>query len=157
MLDSLKYQFKKQKQDNQVISGSIKGLTCFLTNSYDELKKIPNGVSDLYKYVCLGALNPPEGTKVYHIPKGKVHDCKSHYLAAMVMIYKHATLFRQYLTEQSPKIYSYLKNYCLHINKKVRQIAFLALESFFTEVSNEIVDGNRNPQNDRETFTVSYN
>lgn len=70
MEDSLKYQFKKQKQDYQIISGAIKGLTALLTHFSDELLKSPSSVADLYRYICLGALNPPDGIKQYHIPKG---------------------------------------------------------------------------------------
>jgi hypothetical protein len=136
MQDSLKYQFKKQKQDYQIISGSIKGLTALLTNFSEELLKSPKDVADLYRYICLGALNPPEGIKTYHIPKGAIDLFFSLApLAAMGLIAKHAHLFKQYLTEQSPKIYSYLKTYCTHQNKGLRQIAFQALDLFFTEVS----------------------
>lgn len=56
----------------------------------------------------------------------------------MNLIAKHAKLFKQFLTEQSSKIYSYLKSYCTHQNKNVRYVAFLALDSFFTEVETSV-------------------
>lgn len=69
MEDNLIHQFKV-KPEPQIITGAIKGLTALLTRFSDELLKSPNAVSNLYKYGCLGALDPPAGIKLYHIPKG---------------------------------------------------------------------------------------
>jgi hypothetical protein len=66
----------------------------------------------------------------------------------------HGDLLSQYLTEKAIETYNQLKFFCTHNNKYVRFAAFPAMEKFYGVVSAEIVSGKRNPESDRQTFTV---
>ena len=70
----LKAQFEKTKPDFQIISGVIKGLTSVIVKFSGEFVSDANNVQTVFKYVMLGALNPPSGLKQYHIPKGNEND-----------------------------------------------------------------------------------
>lgn len=67
---------------------------------------------------------------------------------------KHARLFKEYLTEQSEKIYKYITVFCTHKNRAVRKHAFPALDAFLTQVSHEIISDARSAESNRETFKV---
>lgn len=92
--------------------------------------------------MCL-SLQPPSHLLRYDIPK-----------AGLQFLTIHAPLFKEYLTEDSEQMYSRLYFLCKHQNDKVRQKAFPALDSFFLQVSNELISGARNALNDQETFKV---
>ncbi len=70
--DSLLKQFKSKKPDFQLIAGSVKGLTSLLVHFSGDFLADQKTVESIYKYVCLGCLNPPPGLKTYDIPKGTV-------------------------------------------------------------------------------------
>ena len=53
----------------------------------------------------------------------------------MKFITTHGTLIKEYLTEDSEKMYQRITTWCKHpTNKKVRDVAFSALEAFFAQV-----------------------
>lgn len=68
--DSMLKQFKSKKPDFQLIAGSVKGLTSLLVHFSGDFLADQKTVEAIYKYVCLGCLNPPPGLKTYDIPKG---------------------------------------------------------------------------------------
>jgi DNA-dependent protein kinase catalytic subunit len=74
-------------------------------------------------------------------------------LAGLKFISNHAVIFKEYLTEDSEKMFQRLFSLCKHQNKNVRDLAFPAFESFMAQVSNEISSGNRNAVSDQATFT----
>lgn len=72
----------------------------------------------MYKYVCL-AIEPPSHLVRFHIPKGLQ---KSHITlkcsAGLQFIVTHATLLREYLTEDAELMFGRLSMLCSHINTK---------------------------------------
>lgn len=53
----------------------------------------------------------------------------------MRFISAHGALIKEYLTEDSEKMYTRITTWCKHpTNKKVRDTAFASLEVFFTQV-----------------------
>lgn len=104
------------------------------------------------------ALEPPPNLAKYDIPKGtdslllRVLNC---FLASLRFIGAHGTLLKEYLTEDSEKMYTRLTNWCKHpSNKKVRDMAFTALEVFLSQVAKELVSGARDFVHDKNTFQV---
>jgi hypothetical protein len=62
---------------------------------------------------------------------------------------------REYLTEDSEKMFYRLVALCTHKNNKLVYAAFPALKAFLRQVANELVSGNRNQESNKETFRVS--
>jgi hypothetical protein len=87
------------------------------------------------------ALEPPPNIAKYAIPKG-MFIClvlcvlkPNVQIASMKFISTHGALIKEYLTEDSEKMYQRITAWCKHpTNKKVRDVAFSALESFFAQV-----------------------
>jgi hypothetical protein len=71
------------------------------------------------------------------------------------MMNLHATLLKEYFTEDSTQMFSRLSTLCRHINKKLRDSAFTALSAFLSSVASELVSGARNPMANQQTFKVS--
>lgn len=76
-------------------------------------------------------------------------------VAGLKLIVSHSRIFKEYLTEDSEKMFYRIFNLCKHQNKKLHGIAFLAFEEFISQVSNELISGVRNPINNQETFKVN--
>jgi hypothetical protein len=142
-VDTLNKQIKSKKPDFTLLTGAIRGLSSFLVHFHTELMSDIKAVESVYKVVCLGCLNPPPGLRTYALPK-----------AALSFLTQHATLFKQYLTEHSEKIYKYLVNFCTHKNRSLRSCAFAALDEFLLQVANEIVSEQRSAQSNLDTFRV---
>lgn len=117
----------------------------------------PKRLEKLYKIVFLGALNPPEALSTYHIPKGFSLRLASttYFEAALQMVEEHAPIFKKYMTLHAEKIFSYIKTYCIHKNKKVRFRAYPALEAFYLHVSLELVSGTVSQERSRDVFKVN--
>jgi hypothetical protein len=75
--------------------------------------------------------------------------------AALKFVTAQAKLFKEYLTEDSEKMYGRLVFLCKHQNPKLRNTAFPALDEFLSQVSAELVKGARNQLSDETTFRVS--
>jgi len=60
--------FKSKKPDFPVISGSISGLTSLLVNFSGDFISAQKDVELFFRFICLGALDPPEALKTYAIP-----------------------------------------------------------------------------------------
>lgn len=73
-------------------------------------------------------------------------------IAALLLLKKHAFLFKEYLTVDSEAMFDRLEKLCIHRNDLVRKAAFPALESFLSQVSFELVRGARNQDSDLKTF-----
>lgn len=54
--------------------------------------------------------------------------------AGLRFIALHGHIFKEYLTEDSDKMYKRISSWCVHQNKKVRDVAFPALEAFLAQV-----------------------
>jgi len=140
LLESLKTQFKSKKPDMQIISGSLKGMSSLLVNFSNDFTADPKNIQTLYQYVCLSLELPPHVNR-YDIPK-----------AGLRVITTHASLLKAYLTEDSESMYNRLNTLCKHQNKKLRDGAFAALESFLKQVAIELTSGQRNLASDQVTF-----
>ena len=66
----------------------------------------------------------------------------------------HAFLIKEYLTEDSEKMYNRISALCKHKNKKLKYTAYPALKAFLMQVANELVSANRNSESNKETFKV---
>jgi hypothetical protein len=51
-------------------------------------------------------------------------------------------------------MYNRISPLCLHVNKKLRDQAFSALDSFMHQVANELMSGKRSVDANRDTFKV---
>ena len=129
--------FSKSKSRFQMFEAISNSLLMFDTLDTKNIRNV-------HQYLCL-ALEPLPHINRYEIPK-----------SALKVIATHADLFRQYLTEDSVKMYKLISYYCKHTNKKVRDLAFPALENFLNQVSSELTSGVRNSAADQETFKVSF-
>jgi hypothetical protein len=144
IMDSLHKQFKSKKPDMQIIAGAFKGLRSFLVNFSSELSTDTKSIASVYQYLCL-TLEPPPHLVRYNIPK-----------AGLKFLGTHAELLREYLTEDSERMYARIIVFCKHQNSAVRSAAFPALDAFFTKVSSELVKGARSQLADQDTFKVTY-
>ena len=77
-------------------------------------------------------------------------------LAGLKLLSTHAGVFRQYLTEDSEKMYGRIAPLCQHQNKKLRDHALAALDAFLGQVSSELVSTQRDPASNRDTFKVRH-
>lgn len=163
MVESLNKEFKSQKPEMQVIAGAMRGLSSFLINFGAEFTSSAKNLQMLYRYLTL-ALEPLPNVNRYDIPKGVLlllllllfFKVLTNTLikAGLKLLATHANVFRQYLTEDSQKMYGRVSPLCVHQNKKLRDHALAALDAFLGQVSNELVSTQRDPESNRETFKV---
>lgn len=143
LCDLLNEQFKDKKPDYQVIEGGVRGLVSLLVHFSAEVTQDPKKIVSIWRFT-LACLNPPEGMKTYAIPK-----------AGLVMVEKHAELFKQYLTEKASTVYPLIKSFCTHAtNRSIRKFGFAAMESFLTQVAREIISPDRSK--DANMATLRY-
>ena len=140
IIDSLTKQFKSKKPDMQLIAGAIKGLRAILFHFKQDLQSDPKNIQTIYQYLCL-TLEPPPHLTRYNIPK-----------AGLKLLSSHGDLFKEYLTEDSEKMYTRLLHFCKFNNPAVRSLAFPAMDVFLSKVAGELVSGARTATADQDTF-----
>jgi DNA-dependent protein kinase catalytic subunit len=143
--DLLSDQFKDKKPDYQVIEGGMRGLISLLVHFSGEVTGDSKKIASIWRFT-LACLNPPEGMKTYAIPK-----------AGLVMVEKHAELFKQYLTEKASVVYPLIKTYCTHgTNRAIRKFGFGAMEAFLMQVAREIVSEDRTKEANMATLRFFF-
>lgn len=145
LCDLLNEQFKDKKPDYQVIEGGVRGLVSLLVHFSAEVTQDPKKIVSIWRFT-LACLNPPEGMKTYAIPK-----------AGLIMVEKHAELFKQYLTEKASVVYPLIKSFCTHAtNRSIRKFGFAAMESFLTQVAREIISPDRSKEANMATLRFFF-
>ncbi|EFA79656.1 DNA-dependent protein kinase subunit [Heterostelium album PN500] len=140
-METLGSQLKSKTPETFLIKSSLLGLNSLLLNfSSDFISGSSKNVQLLYQYLYI-CLDPVSSSQRFDIPR-----------AAMMVVQRHTSLFKQYLTEQSEKFFARLEEWCKHINKKNRDLAFNTIDSFLQQIANELTVGNRSIESDQATF-----
>ncbi|EGG13652.1 DNA-dependent protein kinase subunit [Cavenderia fasciculata] len=141
LMETLGSQLKSKAPETVLILSSIKALDCLLVHfSGDFMITNNKHVQQLYHYLFI-CTDPQSAGQRFEIPR-----------SAMQLINHHAPLFKQYLTEQSEKMFTRLEFWCNHNNKLNRDIAFNCIDTFLAQIAKEMTSGQRSIESDQTTF-----
>ncbi|KYQ91591.1 DNA-dependent protein kinase subunit [Tieghemostelium lacteum] len=139
-METLGSQLKSKSPETKLLLSCLKALNSLLVHFSGDFVQNTKNIHLLYQYVYV-CMDPQSSNQRFEIPR-----------AAMKVIFKHSTVFKQYLTEQSEKFFERLEYWCKHGNKQNRDIAFNTVDVFLSQIAKELTSGNRNLEADQATF-----
>jgi DNA-dependent protein kinase catalytic subunit len=119
---------KSKKPEMLVISGCLKGLGGLLVNFPPTDPKV---LADIFHFTRK-AIDPQVSLARYDVPKG-----------GLMLLARHASLFRGYLTKDHQNVYAVMFKWCNHHNKDMKSAGLDALDAFLQQVAQHLLEGGR--------------
>ncbi|CAG0896154.1 unnamed protein product [Darwinula stevensoni] len=106
-----------------IICGSLKGLCGLLSHFTQSPEDDPQKCKLIFSY-AYKVLNPNLNLSRYEAVR-----------ASLELIGKHGAQFAPHMYDNFKNLYEWLSNWCMNLNRENRKVAFLAMETFLTQVA----------------------
>ena len=113
----------KRKPELLVVSGCLRGLTGLLVHFTQSQLEGSVHAKEIYRY-CKMCIDPNLGLTRYDVPK-----------AALGLLARHASQFKESVTDDSRALYEMLNQWSKSINKEVRTASLAAIETVLQQVA----------------------
>ena len=132
-----------------IICGSLRGLCGLLSHFTQSPEDDPQKCKLIFSYACK-ALNPNLNLSRYEAVRGCSEAHLSYkpllliclilmayclFLASLELIGKHGAQFAPHMYDNFKNMYEWLSNWCMSLNRDNRKVAFLAMETFLTQMA----------------------